>query len=162
MSRHERACELALHRRVALPTVGVLAKPVAQVEVVDDLLRASLVHVDVDVTRRCSEHPVIGLTDPQRVPLRLERRAEGLVVLHVVDHQADVDDRLGGQARHRRRPDVMDVERGIPEGRRDPRPLDLEACGPRRVVVDDRDRGDRLEAADQHPLRVVLPTHAAS
>ena len=118
--------------------------------------------MDVDVARRWSEHPVIGLTDPQREPLRLEHRAEGLVVLHVVDHEADVDDRLRRQARHRRRPDVMDVERDTPEGRRDPRPLDLEAGGPRSVIVDDLDRGDRLEAADQHPLCVVLPTHAAS
>ena len=48
------------------------------------------------------------------------------------------------------------------ERRRDSALLDLEAAGPRRVVVGDHDAPDWLEPAHEHPIGILLPTHVAS
>ncbi len=109
--------------------------------------------VYVHVARRCPQHPVARLDDPQHVARVLER-TDGVLDGRGRDHD-DVDDRLRGETGHARRADVLDTSVG--QRGRDAGPLDLEPLGPRRVVVDDDDRA-RFAAADE-PLGIELARH---
>ena len=139
---HSRRGQLALACGVELAVGGIPAQPVAEEEHPVDLLAARAEHVHVDVGVGPLEQAVlepVGLPDPQAVAGGLQlRHVRGLVgrVRHL---ERDVDDRLGGQARHRRRADVLDPDDPVAEGGADPLLLTLVQARPVRVVVVDLD-----------------------
>ena len=62
----------------------------------------------------------VGLPDPQDVTRGLQRRNVRGLVGRVGHLEHDVDERLRGQARHRRRADVLDSDHPVAEDGADP------------------------------------------
>jgi len=128
------------------------AQPVAEQEHPVDLLAA--VGEDVEVRRGFppAQHPVlvpVRLADAKRVAGRLECRDIARLIRRVGHHEDDIDARLGGQAGHRRRADMLEAKHPPGERAGDPRRLRREQPGPGRIVLDDLDPfGQPLRLAD--------------
>jgi len=98
--------------------------------------------VQVHVHARAAQHPVLveaGLPHAQHVAGVLQGGHVVVLALRVIDDQEHVDDRFCGQARHRRRPDVLDAKGAPAECFGDVVGVALEAQWPGGVVVSDHD-----------------------
>ena len=92
---------------------------------------------------------------------RFQSRHVGRLVGGVGDGEVDVDHRLGGQARHRCRPDVVEVDHARAERLADAIGHDGVNLRPRGVVGN---HADRLRSSGRRPPRslhpVVVPTRS--
>jgi hypothetical protein len=84
--------------------------------------------------------PPVWLADPQQVAGRLHRRDVRGLVRGVRHDEQDVDDRFGGEARHRGGPGVLDEQGTLAERPADPVGLALEEARPLGVVLDQANR----------------------
>ena len=96
----------------------------------------------------------------------LERGAEGWLFVGVGDSDEHVDDRLGREAGHRRRADVLDPPRDTSERPLDPRwRSSANRCAQLGSKSGDHDLGALLAAADQHRVEMgveVVGRHGPS
>ncbi len=137
-----RARELPLRSRVALAVGFVRAQPVAKQQHPVRLFTAGRKDVEIDVRVRTLEDPVLEplrLADHEDVARPLEVGQVRRLVRRVGDLEHHVDDRLGGQRRHRRRACVLQSHDPGAEHVADAHRLALEPHRPFRVVLDDVD-----------------------
>src|SRR5690606_2674791 len=129
-------CGCAFRIRVQITVVRVRSQPVAEDPTTDRLSGIGAEHVDVRARRGVPEQAVAlppRLTHGQDEARCLERRDVAVLVVRVRDDDVDVDDRLGRQARDRRRPDVVDTHGGRTQRARDDHAQRPEVLRPPRV-----------------------------
>jgi hypothetical protein len=149
--------EPALRLGVPVDVLGVLAQPVPEDQMPHGLRRSGREYVDVDVRIRALEQPVlvpVRLADGQPIAGRGQRRHVRLLVGRVRHGEVDVDDRLGGQTRHRGRPDVLDRDHSFAEQFANPARLAAVELRPRRVVGNDDHPRRRWRAIDPGGLHL--------
>jgi hypothetical protein len=122
--------QLSLQGLIGLTIRAAVPQPVAKQKMAALVATSGRPHVHVNVALWRPQHAMGRLSHPKLVTGRLQwLDVEGLLI-RVTNGDLNVDDRLRREARHCRRPDVVDAKSGFAERATDPDALFLEAGRP--------------------------------